>query len=61
MTTRDEYLYVAEALRSSLVQAMEAESRAQDAGDEGLGLVLGEHAMKLRTTLDALQEKAGRR
>lgn len=61
MTTRDEYAHIATALQSSLVQAMEAESRAQDAGDEGLSLVIAEHAMKLRATLDALQEKAGRR
>lgn len=59
MTTRDEYAHIADALQSSLVQAMEAESRAKDAGDEGLSLVIGEHVMKLRTTLDAVREKAG--
>ena len=61
MTTPAEYHHIVDALQSSLVQAMEAELRAGDAGDEGLSLVIAEHVMKLRATLDGLREKAGRR
>lgn len=61
MTTPAEYHHIVDALQSSLVHAMEAELRAKDAGDEGLSLVIAEHAMKLRATLDAVREKAGRR
>ena len=61
MTTPAEYDHIAEALQSSLVHAMEAAERAREAGDESLRREIGGHAFDLRTTLESLREKAGRR
>lgn len=61
MTTPAEYDHVAEALQSSLVQAMEAAERARNARDETVRLLIAEQIAGLRVALDAVREKAGRR
>ena len=61
MTSPAEYDHIATALQSSLVQAMEAAERANNARDETVRLLIAEQVNGLRTALDAVREKAGRR